>query len=394
MKTAWEMNAKEESFLPSGSCDLAIPECRSAVWDKQLHLCRSFLDWSLQTKPHQNISLKRFRGGVRGRWVKKILTTAFGKDISGPASPPRARTDAVFVPERDAVFTPRWGISSWHRSLPAASERSKPPSFTSASFASRKFNSLPQSIQPIWSHRHSRSAAQVKAAARLSCFEIQFLRSGAAAGQWTGAPSPGRTPSSAQPNLPDGAQRGAEASPRAHFLPGGSSCSGRDGAAARSFSPPAGIGAGTRRREALPRQALPLTAPCCSLPARERSSPRSRASHMLQLGAGGRSLRAQEPPLTSRTLPVGVLSGRRAVEVQTAGTAPRHGPPPRPAGWEGGGRRAEWMPRGRWKARMDPRGARGEGSWVPTSECFKKGALKGVAEKFRLLVRLLARGTS
>lgn len=116
------------------------------------------------------------------------------------------------------------------------------------------------------------------------------------------------------------------------------------------------------RRDALPRQALPLTAPCCSLPARERSSPRSRASHMLQLGAGGRSLRAQEPPLTSRTLPVGVLSGRRAVEVQTAGTAPRHGPPPRPAGWEGGGRRAEWMPRGRWKARMDPRGARGEGS--------------------------------
>jgi len=50
---------------------------------------------------------------------------------------------------------------------------------------------------------------------------------------------------------------------------------------------------------------------------------------MLQLGAGGRSLRAQEPPLTSRTLPVGVLSGRRAVEVQTAGPAPRHGPPPR-----------------------------------------------------------------
>lgn len=290
MKTAWEMNAKEESFLPSGSCDLAIPECRSAVWDKQLHLCRSFLDWSLQTKPHQNISLKRFRGGVRGRWVKKILTTAFGKDISGPASPPRARTDAVFVPERDAVFTPRWGISSWHRSLPAASERSKPPSFTSASFASRKFNSLPQSIQPIWSHRHSRSAAQVKAAARLSCFEIQFLRSGAAAGQWTGAPSPGRTPSSAQPNLPDGAQRGAEASPRAHFLPGGSSCSGRDGAAARSFSPPAGMLFPAKPSRSPPRAvryrlgrgAAPGAGPatcCSSAPAAARSGRRSRRSH-------------------------------------------------------------------------------------------------------------------
>lgn len=241
------------------------------------------------------------------------------------------------MPERDAVFTPRWGISSWHRSLPAASERSKPPSFTSASFASRKLKSLPQSIQPVWSHRHSQFAAQVKAAARLSCFEIWFfLRSGAAAEsgreQWVrDAPRAPHNPTSGRDT------RGAETSPRAPLLPSTSSCSGRAGPATRSFSPPAGTGTGTRRREALPA-------------ALSRPPPRAvryRFGRGAAPGAGPATCcsSAPEPPLTSRTPPASVWAAagpsrckRRAPPHRTARLHSRRG-------WGGeGGERRGWTP--------------------------------------------------
>lgn len=139
----------------------------------------------------------------------------------------------------------------------------------------------------------------------------------------TGAMSPGRTPSSAQPNLRTGHKGRRNVAPRAspaehqQLLGPGRTGHPQLLAARRNrdgHAPPRGSS----------RRALPPAAPCCSLPVRERSSPRSRAGHMLQLGAGA----AAHIPNAARQR----VSGRRPVEVQTASTAPPHGPPPQPAG--------------------------------------------------------------